>query len=354
MADTKNEQPERRDVEVAADGDLVLALPEELYIRVSSNALSLVSPVFKAMLGPRFREGNEPRSSDRPIEIPLPEDDGIAMKHLCLLLHGRTGDSYSHGDRTFPTQLHALAVLADKYDCVEAISLPTEAMLSRFWNYRTTQPLLMEQMGCLAMAAASLRLSPLFYAFTKSIVLDYHVPYMALKPMMPLDLISTMIFLLLVFREIANRADTNAVSLEQQRSDVRLKIYEEISSLSTTSFYCNTCKTSYGSMTTGNTLLYEIAKMGQGFLPLQLGIRALRPVLKNYYRVAHSGYGMFVRCCGRDSVMELDSDKRLSDMAIKIYTAAGLCLSCQTNDGQKTDSCKHEEDKAMAGPLEST
>ena len=177
MADTKAEQPERRDVEVAADGDLVLALPEELYIRVSSNALSLVSPVFKAMLGPRFREGNEPRSSDRPIEIPLPEDDGIAMKHLCLLLHGRTGDSYSHGDRTFPTQLHALAVLADKYDCVEAIALQAEAMLSRFWMHRATNRLLIQQLACLISASALLGLAPLFYVFTKSLVLDYCTPY---------------------------------------------------------------------------------------------------------------------------------------------------------------------------------
>ncbi|KAI6841241.1 hypothetical protein KC340_g2003 [Hortaea werneckii] len=279
MADTKAEQPDRRDVDVDADGDIILALPKNLYIRVSSAVLSLVSPVFKAMLGPHFREGNKPRSSAQPNEIPLPEDDGIAMKHLCLLIHGRTGDSYNHGDRTFPTQLHALAVLADKYDCVEAISLPAEAMLSRFWNYRTTQPLSMEQMACLAMAAASLRLGPLFHAFTKSIVLDYHVPYTVLKPMMPLDLI---------------------MLLEQQRSAVRLKIYEEISSLSRTSFYCTTCKTSYKSTTTGNTLLYEIAKMGQGFLPLQLGIRALRPVLKDYHRVAHSGYGIFVRYSDQD------------------------------------------------------
>lgn len=190
MADTKAQQPERRDVDVAADGDIILALPQNLYIRVSSAVLSLVSPVFKAMLGPRFKEGHVPRSSDQPIEIPLPEDDGITMKHLCLLLHGRTGDSYSHGDRTFPTQLHALAVLADKYDCVEAISLPAEAMMSRFWTYKTTQPLSMEQTACLAMASASLRLAPLFHVFTKSLVLDFYESYTMLKAVMPLETIS--------------------------------------------------------------------------------------------------------------------------------------------------------------------
>ncbi|RMY74134.1 hypothetical protein D0863_03429 [Hortaea werneckii] len=190
MADTKAEEPERCDVDIAADGDIILALPENRYLRVSSTVLSLVSPVFKAMLGPHFREGNQPRSSDQPIEISLPEDDGIAMKHLCLLLHGRTGDSYSHGNRTFPTQLHALAVLADKYDCVEAISLPAEAMLSRFWIHRTTTPLSMEQTACLATAAASLRLGSLFHAFTKSLVLDYYESYTGLKTVMPLDNIS--------------------------------------------------------------------------------------------------------------------------------------------------------------------
>ncbi|KAI7379656.1 hypothetical protein KC336_g19152 [Hortaea werneckii] len=187
MTDTTKEEPERRDVDIAADGDVILALPQNLYIRVSSSALTLVSPVFKAMLGPHFREGNELRSSTQPIEIALPEDDGIAMKHLCLLLHGRTGDSYSHGDRNFPTQLHALAVLADKYNCVEAISLPAEAMLSRFWIRRTTTRLSMEQTACLAMACTSLRLGSHFHVFTKSLVLDYHISYTTLRDMMPID-----------------------------------------------------------------------------------------------------------------------------------------------------------------------
>lgn len=177
MADTKAEQPERRDVDIAADGDIILALPKNLYLRVSSTVLSLVSPVFRAMLGPHFREGNESRSSNQPNEIPLPEDDGIAMKHLCLLLHGRTGDSYSHGDRTFPTQLRALAIVADKYDCVEAIALQAEAMLSRFWMHRTTNQLLIQQLACLISASALLGLAPLFYVFTKSLVLDYCTPY---------------------------------------------------------------------------------------------------------------------------------------------------------------------------------
>ncbi|KAI7277108.1 hypothetical protein KC335_g99 [Hortaea werneckii] len=96
MADTKAQQPERRDVDVAADGDIILALPQNLCIRVSSAVLSLVSPVFKAMLGPRFREGSESRSSSQPKEISLPEDDGIAMKHLCLLLHAQ-GTCYCCG-----------------------------------------------------------------------------------------------------------------------------------------------------------------------------------------------------------------------------------------------------------------
>ncbi|KAI7241915.1 hypothetical protein KC330_g349 [Hortaea werneckii] len=126
MADTKAEEPERRDVDIAADGDIILALPKNLYIRVSSAVLSLVSPVFKTMLGPRFKAGNEVRSSRHPIEIPLSEDDGTAMKHLCLLIHGRTGDSYSHGDMTFPTQLQGLAVLADNVAGAAALGCTVE------------------------------------------------------------------------------------------------------------------------------------------------------------------------------------------------------------------------------------
>ena len=166
-------EPLRSDVTVVDDGDIILALPEKHYIRVSSVVLSYTSPVFKAMLGPHFKEGKVRRSSDAPKEIALPEDDPIAMKHLCHLLHGQHTDSYDHGDNGFPERLLALAMLTDKYDCGDAIMLPLEAILSRFVTNGTAPELPFEQMAALTAAAGCLGLARYFFVFTKCLVLDY-------------------------------------------------------------------------------------------------------------------------------------------------------------------------------------
>ncbi|KAI7277483.1 hypothetical protein KC345_g6581 [Hortaea werneckii] len=309
MADTKAQRPERRDVDIAVDGDIILALPQNLYIRVSSAVLSLVSPVFKAMLSPRFREGNEPRSSLQPIEIPLPEDDGIGMKHLCLLLHGRTDDSYSHGNRTFPSQLLILAILADKYDCVEAIALQTEAMLSRFWMYRAKKQLSIQQMSCLISAAALLGLAPLFHVFTKSLVLDYCTPY---------SKDSTCLELCYLF------------PLEQQRSTARLHVHEAMIPVS-----------------------YALSQMfGPTTWPPDFGTNSLRKILSKFLSAGDVGFETKAPC--GHSVNALIKGTAMSAKAIEIYDAVGLCLTCTKNGGKKTERCNHEEDKTMAGPMSAT
>lgn len=69
------------------------------------------------MFGPHYMEGRTP-SIDNPPTVKLPEDDGHGLDLLYRLLH--------HQDCPRPTvpnssQLAALLVLADKYDCVKAI-----------------------------------------------------------------------------------------------------------------------------------------------------------------------------------------------------------------------------------------
>ncbi|KAI7474409.1 hypothetical protein KC351_g10639 [Hortaea werneckii] len=330
MADTKAQQPERRNVDDAADGDIILALPQNLYIRASSPVLSLVSPVFKAMLGPRFKEGNMPRSSDQPIEISLPKDDGIAMKHLCLLLHGRTGDSYSHGDRTFPTQIRALAILADKYDCVEAIALQAEAMLSRFWMHRANKQLVIQQMAALITAAATPGLGPLFHVFTKSLVLDYCIPYSVANtgfPPFTLPRAAT------VYRPTQNPRgnntnDTNAVFCKICcKHDVPLQNFPAVSHALS-------------------------QKLGPTTWPPDFSTTPLRKTLSRVLSAPDIGFDTKAPC-GHSAKAFIKSMK-LSAKAIEIYEAAGLCLPCIKNGGKNTNSCNHEENKTIAGTLSAT
>ncbi|KAI7221468.1 hypothetical protein KC333_g1726 [Hortaea werneckii] len=332
MADTKTQQPERRDVDVAADGDIILALPQNLYIRVSSTALSLVSPVFKAMLGPRFKEGNEPRSSGQPNEIPLPEDDGIAMKHLCLLLHGRTGDSYSHGDRTFPTQLRALAIVADKYDCLEAIALPAEAMLSRFWMHRAKKQLFIQQMACLISAAAMLNLAPLFHVFTKSLVLDYCSPYSKESTGLPLCFL---------------------FPLEQQRSTARLKLHEEMVRMTPDNVYCKTCCKRGAPLQSVPAVSHALSqRLGPTTWPPDFGTNSLRKILSKFLSAGDVLFETKAPC-GHGTKAMLKGTT-MSAKATEIYDAVGLCLPCTKNGGKRAHGCNHDEDKTIAGPLSAT
>ncbi|KAI7330491.1 hypothetical protein KC315_g5649 [Hortaea werneckii] len=329
MADTKAEQPERRDVDVDADGDIILALPKNLYIRVSSAVLSLVSPVFKAMLGPHFREGNQPRSSAHPNEIPLPEDDGIAMKHLCLLIHGRTGDSYSHGDRTFPTQIRALALLADKYDCAEAVALQAEAMLSRFWMHRANKQLVIQQMACLITASATLGLGPLFHVFTKSLVLDYCTTYSVANTGFP---------------------PFTLLQLEQQRSTARLKVHEEIVRMTPDIVFCKTCckrEVPLPNLAAVSNVLSQ--KLEPTTWPPEFVKTSLRNVLSKIL-IAPDIHFDAKTPCGHGARAVIKSTK-VSAKAIAIYDAVGLCLPCIKNGGKQTNSCNHEEDKTIAGAL---
>lgn len=88
-----------------------------LRIRVSSHSLMQGSPVFKAMLGPRFKEGNALATAKSAIEIPLLDDDTDAMTIVCSVLHlayGKVPDTLEL------EKLLKVAALVDKYDCAMA------------------------------------------------------------------------------------------------------------------------------------------------------------------------------------------------------------------------------------------
>ena len=119
-------------------GDFLLVLetdedgkPTQSSIRVSSKVLSLASPVFAAMLSPRFAEGQALLTSTSP-DTPstsLPDDNSEAMIWLCKALHFRKDLTV---DIEF-SPLRELAILCDKYDLVGALN-PWSHAWFRQWS----------------------------------------------------------------------------------------------------------------------------------------------------------------------------------------------------------------------------
>jgi hypothetical protein len=86
---------------------------------VSSKHLSLASPVFKAMLGSGFKEGDQLREKGR-IEVPLPDDNVAAFEILARLIHGRFAAVPGFVALPLFTQI---AILVDKYQMREIVQL---------------------------------------------------------------------------------------------------------------------------------------------------------------------------------------------------------------------------------------
>ena len=117
-------------------GDLMLVVgPDKQVIQASSKVLSLASPVFARMLGPRFMEGQSllgkgslRNSAVSPTELRLPDDDPEAMILFCDTIHFT-----KHATRNIGYPLLAkVASLSDKYDCSLALSSVSDIWLSNF------------------------------------------------------------------------------------------------------------------------------------------------------------------------------------------------------------------------------
>jgi hypothetical protein len=84
-------------IDVATEGDVIFVL-QQTRLRVSSVILASASPVFKAMFGPSFAEGQGHRTAEEPREVPLHDDDLGAMIRLCRLLHHQPDqEAFPHG-----------------------------------------------------------------------------------------------------------------------------------------------------------------------------------------------------------------------------------------------------------------
>ena len=116
-------------VQFDADGDILLLLGDILRgsarFQVSSHALCLTSPVFRAMLGAngKFKESKDlqgKKSGEPPVEITLHDDDPEALAVILRIVHHQhdcVPESLSEAN------LWQIAILVDKYDLREATKL---------------------------------------------------------------------------------------------------------------------------------------------------------------------------------------------------------------------------------------
>jgi len=103
---------------IAEDGDIFVQAGRGINavkFQVSSAALKLASPVFRAMFGPHFLEGLRTFSASDPLR--LEDDDPVAFLEFCRVIHFQV----IHRDSLQLNQLAALAVLCDKYQCAQAL-----------------------------------------------------------------------------------------------------------------------------------------------------------------------------------------------------------------------------------------
>ncbi|KAK4956309.1 hypothetical protein LTR10_005831 [Elasticomyces elasticus] len=118
-----------RSVDIVPDGDVYLicggAKGVASKLRVSSVALKTGSPIFRKMLGPSFKEGQQ-LASKGFVDIPLKDDDPEAMTMLCRALHLQF---VAMPEELNPNSLMVLSVAADKYDCTGSLRFASEVWI---------------------------------------------------------------------------------------------------------------------------------------------------------------------------------------------------------------------------------
>jgi hypothetical protein len=108
------------------DGDVVINCSGVCFL-VSSKAVSLASPVFRAMFTSKFKEGvalRAPSSSDGRANIELPSDNADAFRVFAYYAHHNVEALPS---TISPDILLALAIFLDKYACAALLMHTCEA-----------------------------------------------------------------------------------------------------------------------------------------------------------------------------------------------------------------------------------
>ena len=130
-------------------------------INVSKALLSYASDYFKTLFSNKFSEGH---LAELDSNIELEEDEPEAVVNLCKILHMKYTGLRPMG----ATELLRLAIVADKYMCVEAIGLAADALFPT-----ETKGMACEPVRDLVVAAYLLDQPAHFRRCTKAIMTDY-------------------------------------------------------------------------------------------------------------------------------------------------------------------------------------
>ncbi|KAJ5306614.1 hypothetical protein PENANT_c003G01907 [Penicillium antarcticum] len=106
-----NDSPTSVIVNFVASGEVILVVgPEQLQLRASSRVLKTAS-----------------KPAVNPAKYPLPEDNAIAMKYICAVIH--------HQNNMLPRPINAqdifeMSVIVDRYDFFGALEFASDAWLA--------------------------------------------------------------------------------------------------------------------------------------------------------------------------------------------------------------------------------
>lgn len=156
--------------DIDPEGDIVLVVSnDKVRIFASSCLLCIASKPFAKMLGPNFKEGQIDKASNRR-EISLPDDKSSAMEILCNILHHRHQASFLPK----ATDVYDLAILADKYDCIQATALAAAAWIQPNPAHDA------RDLGLLLISASIYGLPEAFYKTSASLILGHRGTYSVL------------------------------------------------------------------------------------------------------------------------------------------------------------------------------
>ncbi|KAF5574827.1 uncharacterized protein FSUBG_14004 [Fusarium subglutinans] len=123
------------------------------------------------MLGPNWKEGHDMRHSNGPFELFLPDDDAAALEIICSVIHYQNDKI----PQTLPaSDVLAVAVAADKYDCLNAIQFAYRAWI-RKPKEKSEDLMLLTAAACLFADAQA------FKEATAALILHHHGSYLALS-----------------------------------------------------------------------------------------------------------------------------------------------------------------------------
>ncbi|CVL08701.1 uncharacterized protein FMAN_06860 [Fusarium mangiferae] len=159
-------------VKIVPDGDIILVVgSDKTKLLIKSILLRAASKPFSAMLGPNWREGHDMRYHNGPFELPLPEDNATAMEIICSVIHFQNDKI----PQILPaSDVLAVAIAADKYDCMNALQFASKAWLREL----KVKP---EDLMLLAAAAYLFGDAKAFREITAALVLNHQGSYLSLS-----------------------------------------------------------------------------------------------------------------------------------------------------------------------------